>query len=160
MVERANRVPTGACPLGALPWPFLVRFLNYRDFDMLLAEARKQQDLKFEKACAMFFPDFSAETQRKRRSFTDVRRWLRDKKINTACCTLAGFIFNTRDQLRFLIPRMMPVTGWMNPDIHLGPWFTSWMHIPYSWVSIKKAVGCTGCALHFVVTLATTTGCT
>lgn len=81
IVERAHRVPTGARPSGAPPRPFLVRFLNYRDRDMILAEARKHQDLKFENARIMLFPDFSAETQRRRRSFTDVKRRLREKEL-------------------------------------------------------------------------------
>lgn len=50
-MDRAHWVPSGTRPPGSLPRPFLVRFLNYRDRDMLLAEARKHQDLKFENAC-------------------------------------------------------------------------------------------------------------
>lgn len=79
VAERAHRVATGARPSGAPPRPFLVRFLNYSDRDMLLAEARKHKELKFENALIMLFPDFSAETQRRRRSFTDVKRRLREK---------------------------------------------------------------------------------
>lgn len=81
VAERAHRVPTGARPSGAPPRPFLVRFLNYKDRDMLLAEARKHQDLKYENARIMLFPDFSAETQRRRRSFTEVKRRLREMEL-------------------------------------------------------------------------------
>lgn len=81
VAERAHRVPIGARPLGAPPRPFLVRFLNYRDRDMLLAEAWKHKELKFENARIMLFPDFSTETLRKRRSFTDVKRRLREREL-------------------------------------------------------------------------------
>lgn len=48
VVERAHRVPTGARPQALCHSPsFLVRFLSYRDCDILLAEARKHHDLKF-----------------------------------------------------------------------------------------------------------------
>lgn len=81
VVERAHRVPMGRRPPGEYPRPFLVRFLNYRDRDMILAASRKHDELKFENAKVMLFPDFSAETQRKRRSFNDVRKRLREKNI-------------------------------------------------------------------------------
>lgn len=81
VIERAHRVPTGNRPPGAFPRPFLVRFLNYRDRDMILTQARKQQDLRYENAKIMLFPDFSAATQYKRRSFNEVRRRLREKEI-------------------------------------------------------------------------------
>lgn len=81
VAERAHRVPTGSRPPGAPPRPFLVRFLNYRDHDMLLAEARKHKELKFENARIMLFPDFSVETQRRRRSFMDVKKRLRDREL-------------------------------------------------------------------------------
>lgn len=38
VLERAHRVPTGVHPPGAFPRPFLVRFLNYKDRDMILAQ--------------------------------------------------------------------------------------------------------------------------
>lgn len=81
VVERVHRVATGARPPGALLSPFLVRFLNSRDRDMILAESRKHEDLRFENACVMLFPEFSAETQKKYCSFTDVRKRLRAKEI-------------------------------------------------------------------------------
>lgn len=81
VVERTHRVSMGRRPEGAPPWPFLVRFLNYRDRDMILAEARKHPELPYENTKVMFFPDFSAEVQKRRRSFIDVRRRLREKDI-------------------------------------------------------------------------------
>lgn len=81
VVEQVHRVPAGSRPPGAFPRPFLVRFLNFRDQDMILTQARKLQELKHDNARVMLFPDFSAATQQKRRSFTEVRRRLREKEV-------------------------------------------------------------------------------
>ncbi|XP_077340579.1 cadherin EGF LAG seven-pass G-type receptor 2 [Lithobates pipiens] len=81
VVERAHRVPTGHRPPGAFPRPFLVRFLNFCDRDLILTRARKVPELRHGNDKIMLFPDFSAATQQKRRSFTEVRRRLRDKEI-------------------------------------------------------------------------------
>lgn len=48
---------------------------------MLLTQARKLQDLRHEYTKVMLFPDFSAATQQKRRSFNEVRRRLREKEV-------------------------------------------------------------------------------
>lgn len=48
---------------------------------MILAHSRKHQDLRFENTRVMLLPDFSAETQRKRRSFNEVRKRLRVREI-------------------------------------------------------------------------------
>lgn len=81
VVERAHRVPTGRRPPGAPPRPFLVRFLNYRDRDRILSEARKHPHLKYENADVHFYPDFSADLQKKRKTFQDIRRRLREKGL-------------------------------------------------------------------------------
>lgn len=46
--------------MDALPRPFLDKFLNFRDQDMILAQSRKHQVLRHENACVMLFPDFLA----------------------------------------------------------------------------------------------------
>lgn len=46
IVEGANRIPTGPRLQGSPPRPSLVCFLNYRDQDLLLAEARKHPHLR------------------------------------------------------------------------------------------------------------------
>ena len=81
VVERAHRVPTGRAIPGNPPRPFLVGFLNYRDRDKILSEARKHPTLNYGNATILLFPDFSADLQRKRKTFNDVRRRLRDKNI-------------------------------------------------------------------------------
>lgn len=72
----------GNRPPGAYPRPFLVRFLNYRDRDMILSESRKHPELRHENARVMLFPDFLAAIQQQWRSFNDVRKRLREKEIN------------------------------------------------------------------------------
>lgn len=48
---------------------------------MILAEARKHPELPYESTKLMFFPDFSAEVQKWRRSFNEVRCRLWEKEI-------------------------------------------------------------------------------
>lgn len=77
VAERAHQVPMGRYIPGAPPCPFLVLFLNYRDRDRILFEARKHPTLQYGNTMVMFFPDFSQELQKKRKTFNDVRRRLR-----------------------------------------------------------------------------------
>lgn len=48
---------------------------------MILAEAQKHPELPYEYTKVMFFPDFLAEVQKRRRSFNEVRCRLRKKEI-------------------------------------------------------------------------------
>lgn len=77
VVERAHRVPPTPPIPGNPPRPFLLRLLNYRDRDRILAAARDKQELRFNNA-KMLFPDCSPEVQQRCRSFTEVRKRLRD----------------------------------------------------------------------------------
>lgn len=61
IVEQAHRVLMGPRPQRAPPGPFSVRFLNYWDRDFILAEARKQPQLRYKNITLHFFPDFSPE---------------------------------------------------------------------------------------------------
>lgn len=79
VVERAHHIPPGCCTPRAPPRPFLVRFLNYRD--RILSEARKHPNFKYENADIHFYPDFSADLQKKRKTFQDIRRSLREKGL-------------------------------------------------------------------------------
>lgn len=80
-MEHAHRVPTGLRPAGTWPHAFLVRLLNFRDRDLIRAESRKHPELKHDNAVLHLYPDFSTKLQKKRRSFTDVRRRLREKNL-------------------------------------------------------------------------------
>lgn len=81
VVERAHRVPTDCRPKGAPLRQFLVRFLNYQDRYMILAEAQKHPELPYENTKVMFFLDSSAEIQKRFRWFNEVRRRLSEKDI-------------------------------------------------------------------------------
>lgn len=81
VIERAHRVPPIPPIPGAPPRPFLLRLLNYRDRDKLLAAAREKQDLRFNNARIMLFPGYSPEVQQRRHSFTEARRRLREKGL-------------------------------------------------------------------------------
>lgn len=81
VVERAHRVSSGRGPAGAWPRAFLVCLLNFRDRDLILAEACKHPELKYENAVIHVYPDFSQDLPKKRRSFRDVCRCLREKGL-------------------------------------------------------------------------------
>lgn len=80
-VERVHRVPNGVRIPGAPARSFLVRFLNLWDRDLILAEVRRQQTIRYDNAVLHFFPDFSLELQKRRRSFVEVRKKLREKGL-------------------------------------------------------------------------------
>lgn len=65
-VERAHRMPSVRGPPGAPPRTFIFRLLNFRDRDLVLREARKLEELRYENVKIMMFPDYSMETQRQR----------------------------------------------------------------------------------------------
>lgn len=81
VVERAHRVPATPLIPGNPPQPFLLKLLNYRDRDRILAAAREKQDLRFNNAKIMLFPDYSPEVQQRHLSFTEARRRLRGKGL-------------------------------------------------------------------------------
>lgn len=81
VVERAHRIPPTPPAPGNPPRPLLLRLLNFRDRDKILAAARDKQELRFNNAKIMLFPDYSPEVQQRRRAFTEVRRRLRDKGL-------------------------------------------------------------------------------
>lgn len=67
VVERAHRVPMGRQIPGAPPCPFLVKFLNFQYRGHILSKSRKQSALKYENPAVHFYPDFSADLQKKRK---------------------------------------------------------------------------------------------
>lgn len=77
-VERAHRMPPAR---GPPPRTFIFRLLNFRDSDMILCEARKMAEICHKAARLMFFPDFSVDTQKLRKSFDSVKQALRVKGV-------------------------------------------------------------------------------
>lgn len=82
IIERAHRIPSRALPPGAPPRPFIMKVLNYRD--AILMAARKKEEIKFDYARLSFYPDFTAEVQKKWRPFTQVRSHLRELGLKYA----------------------------------------------------------------------------
>lgn len=72
-------MPATHGPQGTPPHTFIFKLLHFKDRDMELREARALQELKFENARLMIFPDYSMETQRQ--SFDAVRAKLRAKGL-------------------------------------------------------------------------------
>lgn len=63
------------------PRTFIFHLLNFRDRDLVLREARKVPEHRYENAKIMLFPDFSIDTQRLRRTFDHVKAQLRNKGL-------------------------------------------------------------------------------
>lgn len=76
-VERAHRVPLRPLPPGAPPRPVLVKLLHFRDRDAILRRARDLTDVMLNGCRVSFYPDFSAEVQKRRMQFMDVKKRLR-----------------------------------------------------------------------------------
>lgn len=81
VVERAHRMPPNRGPPGAPPRTFIFKLMNFRDRDLILREARKMDTIRHEAARLMFFPDFSVDTQKRRKSFDAVKQSLRSRNI-------------------------------------------------------------------------------
>lgn len=74
MVERAHRIPSTRGPQGAPPRTFIFKLLHFRDRDMVMKEARSQDELRFENAKLLIFPDYSLETQGQQKSYDRLRQ--------------------------------------------------------------------------------------
>lgn len=79
VVERAHRIPTTPSIPGAPPRPFLIKLLNYRDRDRLLAATRTAAELSFENSKIFLY--YSPEVQQQRCSFKEIRKRLRENGL-------------------------------------------------------------------------------
>lgn len=73
VAERAHRVPPVPPILRAPPRPFLLRLLNYKNRDRVLAATRQKQDLRHGTKI-LLFPDYLPEVQQRRCSYTEIRK--------------------------------------------------------------------------------------
>lgn len=99
-VERTHRVPTRPLPLGHPPRPVLARLLNYRDREIIIRLARECRNIQFNGARISFYPDFSAEVQRNRSRFSDVKKRL--QRLQATYAMLAHFFENAADASAWL----------------------------------------------------------
>lgn len=101
-VERAHRVPAKPPRPGEPPRPFLFKVLNFKDRDAILQHARAKGDLmKIDNARISFYPDFSAEVQRRRAKFTEVKKPLRKYAVTYAMLYPAKLRVATNDETHF-----------------------------------------------------------
>lgn len=84
VVERAHRLAARPPLAGAPPRTFIAKLLNYRDRDTILRLTREKGNIPFGNVTVAVYPDFSAEVQKKRARFTDVKRQLRIHHIKYA----------------------------------------------------------------------------
>lgn len=82
VVERAHRTPTfsGSSRPGP-PRPILVKFANFQDKVKILRLAREKGRLSFREATIFIYPDYSAQTVKKRREFDEVKKKLRAAEV-------------------------------------------------------------------------------
>uniref|UniRef100_A0A3Q2W1E0 L1 transposable element RRM domain-containing protein n=1 Tax=Haplochromis burtoni TaxID=8153 RepID=A0A3Q2W1E0_HAPBU len=66
------------------PRPLIAKFLNFRDKEKVLRLARSKGEMTYENKKISFFPDYSADLQRRRDEFRDVKQRLREKEIEYA----------------------------------------------------------------------------
>lgn len=101
VIERAHRIPTRPLPPGAPPRPFIMKVLNYRDRDGILAAARQKGEISYENTRLSFYPDFTADVQKKRRQFSQVRSRLRELGLKYSMLYPTRLRVQDRDQIRF-----------------------------------------------------------
>lgn len=75
-VERAHRVPPRHLPPGHPPRTMIARLLNYKGKEIVLRQARERRNVQFNGARISFYPDYSAEIQKRRARFSDVKKRL------------------------------------------------------------------------------------
>ena len=76
-VERAQRTSRPRPATGEPPRPILIRLLRWSDKQEILTAARKKGRLTWEGHHFSIFQEFSAEIQRQRSSFVDIKKTLR-----------------------------------------------------------------------------------
>lgn len=84
VVERAHRMPARRPPEGAPPRTFIAKLMNFRDRDAILRLARTKGNIPFQSGHVMAFPDFSAEIQKQRARFGEIKRRLRVQNLKYA----------------------------------------------------------------------------
>ncbi len=92
-IERAHRIGymrKTAADTKSIPRVMIVKFLDYRDKKRVMRAARAKKDVLFQNHRIMFFPDLSAEVNKQRRQFDEVKKKLRAKGL------MYGFIFPAR----------------------------------------------------------------
>ena len=98
-LERAHRIGKKS----DRPQPLIAKFLNFRHKEKVLRLARSkgEGEMIYENKKISFSPDYSAELQRRRDEFHDVKRMLREKEMEYALIYLAKLHINYQGSVKF-----------------------------------------------------------
>lgn len=80
VLDRAHRTSAAPPPAGGRPRPFIVRFHYYQEKEQVQRLAREKGRLIFHGKDLLIFPDFSADLNRRRAAFNEVKALLRGKE--------------------------------------------------------------------------------
>lgn len=83
-IERAHRIGSmrrSDTDRNTTPRVMIAKFLDYRDKERVMNAARVKKDVLFQNHRVMFFPDLSAEVNKQRRQFDEVKKKLRAKGL-------------------------------------------------------------------------------
>lgn len=119
--------PTGCSPdlLAQENHPGLscLKFLNFKDRDADLYLARiKEEAMKIDNVRISFYPDFSAELQRKWAKFTEVKKRLRCFDVTNAMLYPAKLRVAANDETHFFNNPAV-ASHWLDREVH-----TLWKH--------------------------------
>lgn len=92
-------------PLEHPPRTFIAKFLNIRDPDAILRLSRVKGNIPLGNKMVAVFPDFSAEVQKRRRTFMEVKRRLRVKNLKYAMLFPARLRVEGGDRVHFFEDR-------------------------------------------------------
>ena len=97
VIERAHRVGK----VSDRPRPIIAKFLNFSHKEKVLRLAREKGDIFLDNKKISFYPDYSAELQRKREGFGGVKKKLREKNIDYALFYPAKLRIRHQGSVRF-----------------------------------------------------------
>lgn len=120
-VEQVHRVPAYPLPPGTPPRPFLFKMLNHKDKDIILSKARTMGPaMMIANSNISLFPDFSANVQKRRAQFTDVKKRMRALELQYAMLCPARLCVAAKGEVHFLGNHPWPSNGWIVRKMPLG----------------------------------------
>ena len=96
-LERAHRIGRKS----DRPRPLIAKFLNFRDKEKVLRLARSKGEMSYKNKKISFYPDYSADMQRRRDEFLDVKRMLREKEMEYALIYPARLRIKHQGSIKF-----------------------------------------------------------
>uniref|UniRef100_A0A3Q1G7Q7 L1 transposable element RRM domain-containing protein n=1 Tax=Acanthochromis polyacanthus TaxID=80966 RepID=A0A3Q1G7Q7_9TELE len=96
-LERAHRIGKKT----DRPRPLIAKFLNFREKEKVLRLARSKGEIMYENKKISFYPDYSADLQRRRDEFLQVKRLLREKEVECALIYPAKLRIKHQGNIKF-----------------------------------------------------------